>query len=280
MRPVRCQAHRANIWLAVLFSLLCCAAGDTSNDWAGKQGAVVELTQATTGLEESSMTPAEVELIVALREGNDALAQELFDDATGKSPPAATAPSPDGGGASVVPATGPTAAMDASDDVIHIASVALGDFGPELVQAFAKIARNINALTESTVAFHALVDREAAMATAFPAPITFHDIRALPAATKAHFEAMQQKFDKPKVYAWKLLLYEVFPSSVRRLLVLDNDIFVLADVFHLHAHFDRFLPSQLAALALEQQPTHVSNKVRLEHQGAVVNVSNTPGCSC
>ena len=89
-------AVRASV--VVLFSLVCCIADDfrdSPNAWGSKEGAVVTLTQTTVDV--TSLSPEEAELVLALRAGNTALAQELFNDARGQ---------PNDGAASVAPADG------------------------------------------------------------------------------------------------------------------------------------------------------------------------------
>ena len=73
------------------------------------------------------------------------------------------------------------------------------------------------------------------------------------------------------MYLYKPLLHLLLPAWLPKVLVLDADVFVVADVRRLWAEFDRFRPAACAGLAVEQALSyaHVRARGGLNFNGGV-----------
>jgi len=89
-----------------------------------------------------------------------------------------------------------------------------------------------------------------------------HDLRELGAAAKARFGSLRKMVPR---FSWaehnhnfmyKVMAQHVLPPSVGRIIVLDLDMLVLADLAELWRYFDRFGPEQMIGMAPEGQPTY------------------------
>jgi len=85
---------------------------------------------------------------------------------------------------------------------------------------------------------------------------------SLSASAVARFTALRSRVESHPWsrnnynFMYKVMLHDVLPSSVRRVIVLDHDMLVLADLRGLWELFDRFRPTQMLGLAEETQPTY------------------------
>ena len=57
-------------------------------------------------------------------------------------------------------------------------------------------------------------------------------------------------------FMYKVMAQFILPPAVQRIIIMDLDMLVLADLRQLWAHFDRFGPQQMIGMAPEMQPTY------------------------
>jgi len=61
-----------------------------------------------------------------------------------------------------------------------------------------------------------------------------------------------------KMYLWKNMIHYILPEQLDRVLLLDSDIFIVAEVAQLWSMFDRFGPNQMIGMGLEQNQFYSS----------------------
>jgi len=173
-----------------------------------------------------------------------------------------------------VPAPGPSAIPPI--DVLFLAVGA----NPQLSRA-GGTARSVDAHVgrPSPVRYHLLVDAPSqhpltsnAAWRPFAGRVFVHSTACLSAAGAALHRRLSTTATGPgAVYLYKPLLHLLLPAWLPKVLVLDADVFVVADVRRLWAEFDRFGPAACAGLAVEQAPSyaHVRARGGLNFNGGV-----------
>ena len=89
-----------------------------------------------------------------------------------------------------------------------------------------------------------------------------HDLRRLSPPLQARFAALRSGVEEHSWsmnnynFMYKVMAQFILPPAVQRIIIMDLDMLVLADLRQLWAHFDRFGPQQMIGMAPEMQPTY------------------------
>ena len=132
------------------------------------------------------------------------------------------------------------------------------------------IIRNIEAHSShrSLVRYHLLVDQSTTLLRGrmrfsgswrgLPRQrVVLHAIDAAPPLARRLYRELSRTATGPgPIYLYKPLLHLVLPLAVKRVIVLDTDLFLTSDIAGLWAEFDRFAPDALLGLAVEQCPSY------------------------
>ena len=135
----------------------------------------------------------------------------------------------------------------------------------------ATVIRNIDAHSQrrNAVRYHLLVDQSPSMLRArmrlFGSTwrgisrrrVLLHSVNDAPPVARQLYKQLSRTATGPgPIYLYKPLLHLVLPPWLTKLIVLDTDLFVTADVAGLWAEFARFSPTALLGLAAEQCPSY------------------------
>jgi hypothetical protein len=156
-----------------------------------------------------------------------------------------------------------------ASEVVEVCFLALG---PAVqMDRSAPVIRNIDAHSQrpKTVRYHLLVDQPTAVLRArmrlFGATwrgiakrrVHLHSVGDAPPVAQSLYKQLSRTATGPgPIYLYKPLLHLVLPSWLTKLIVLDTDLFVTADIAGLWGEFARFSSTALLGLAVEQCPSY------------------------
>ena len=150
---------------------------------------------------------------------------------------------------------------------IDVCFLALGK--PTQIDMSISIIRNIEAHSiNSTVNFHLLVDksprvlreqiRRRTIWQGLPVDrVHLHTVASIPSHVRDLYRRLSSSATGPgPIYLYKPLLHLILPATLKRIIVLDTDLFLFEDLLGLWNEFDHFAPSELLGVAAEQCPSY------------------------
>tara|TARA_B110001452_G_scaffold41582_1_gene31859 strand:- start:2143 stop:3393 length:1251 start_codon:yes stop_codon:yes gene_type:complete len=151
-------------------------------------------------------------------------------------------------------------------EMIEVCFLAMGK--PTQVDYAVSIIRNIEAHAASDVRYHMIVDKPPAPLAAqmrqrsvwrgLPMDrVRLQTIADMPSEARTLYKALSKTATGPgPLYLFKPLLHLVLPESVKRVIVLDTDLFLFTNLRGMWDLFGRFDAQQLIGLAQEQCPSY------------------------